>query len=120
MDIIAVWNKEAKQRLTDASQSWLQTLQRSIPEAVWDNNQYLTREDTDHITSHVCPQSLKSKREDATGQKRGQNANDHLQPWDDKQFEVPQLEIMGIHGRKLHRQGRKFYRRRGILPSTQS
>ena len=34
MDIIAVWNKEAKQRLTDASPNWLQTLQRSIPEAV--------------------------------------------------------------------------------------
>jgi hypothetical protein len=32
MDIIAVWNKEAKQRLTDASRNWLQTLQRSIPE----------------------------------------------------------------------------------------
>ena len=31
MDIIAVWNKEAKQRLTDASPIWLQTLQRSIP-----------------------------------------------------------------------------------------
>ena len=36
MDIIAVWNKEAKQRLTDASPIWLQILQRSIPEAVWD------------------------------------------------------------------------------------
>ena len=36
IDIIAVWNKEAKQRLTDASPNWLQTLQRSIPEAVWE------------------------------------------------------------------------------------
>jgi hypothetical protein len=26
MDIIAVWNKEGKQRLTDASPNWLQTL----------------------------------------------------------------------------------------------
>ena len=59
MDIIAVWNKEAKQRLTDASQSWLQTLQRSIPEAVWEKNQYPAREDTDHITNHVCPQYFK-------------------------------------------------------------
>ena len=39
MDIIAVWNKEAKQRLTDASPNWLQTLQRSNPEAVWEKNQ---------------------------------------------------------------------------------
>jgi len=30
MDIIAVWNKEAQQHLTDASPNWLQTLQRSI------------------------------------------------------------------------------------------
>jgi hypothetical protein len=34
MDIIAVWNKEAKQRLIDGSPIWLQTLQRSIPEGV--------------------------------------------------------------------------------------
>jgi hypothetical protein len=32
--------------------------------------------------------SSKSKREDATGQKRGQNVNVHLQPWDDKQVEL--------------------------------
>jgi len=38
MDIIAVWNKEAKQRLTDASANWLKTLQMSIPEAVWEKN----------------------------------------------------------------------------------
>ena len=44
MDFIAVWNKEAKQRLTDASPNWLQTLQRSIPEAVWEKNQYLAKE----------------------------------------------------------------------------
>jgi len=88
MDIIAVWNNEAKQRLSDASPNWLQTLQRSITEAVWENNQYLAREDTDHITNHVCPQYFKSKREDVTGQERGQNANVHLQPWDDKQFEL--------------------------------
>jgi hypothetical protein len=36
MDIIAVWNKEAKQRLTDGSPNWLQILQRSIPEAAWE------------------------------------------------------------------------------------
>jgi hypothetical protein len=30
-----VWNKEAQQRLTNTSPNWLQTLQRSIPEAVW-------------------------------------------------------------------------------------
>jgi hypothetical protein len=59
MDIIAVWNKEAKQRLTDASPNWLQILQRSIPEAVWERNQYLAREDTVHITNHVCPQYFK-------------------------------------------------------------
>jgi len=88
MDIIAVWNKEAKQRLTDASPIWLQILQRSIPEAVWEKNQYLAREDIDHITNHVCPQHFKSKREDVTGQERGQNTNIHLQPWDDKQFEL--------------------------------
>jgi len=88
MDIIAVWNKEAQQRLTDASPNWLQTLQRSIPEAVWEQNQYLAREDTDHITNHVRPQYFKSKREDVTGQERGQNTNVHLQPWDDKQFDL--------------------------------
>jgi len=88
MDIIAVWNNEAKQRLSDASPNWLQTLQRSITEAVWENNQYLAREDTDHITNHVCPQYFKSKREDVTGQERGQNANVHPKPWDDKQFEL--------------------------------
>jgi hypothetical protein len=38
MDIIAVWNKEAKQHLTEASPNWLQTLQRSIPEAVWEKS----------------------------------------------------------------------------------
>ena len=95
MDIIAVWNKEAKQRLTDASPIWLQIVQRSIPEVVWEKNQYIAREDTYHITNHVFPQYFKSKREDVTGQARGQNV--HLQPWNDKQFELPQLEIMGIH-----------------------
>ena len=85
-EFIAVWNKEAQQHITDASPNWLQTLQRSIPEAVWGKNQYLAREDTDHITNHVCPQYLKSKKEDVTGQERGRNVN--LQPWDDKQFEL--------------------------------
>jgi hypothetical protein len=51
-------------------------------------NQYLAREDTDHITNHVCPKYLILKREDVTGQVRGQNADVHLQPWDDKQFEL--------------------------------
>ena len=88
MDIIAVWNKEAIQHLTDASPNWLQTLQRSIPEAVREKSQYLAREDTDHITNHVCPQYFKSKREDVTGQEIGQNTNVNLQPWDDKQFEL--------------------------------
>jgi hypothetical protein len=60
MDIIAIWNKEAKQRLTDASPNLLQTLQRSIAEAVWEKKQYLAREDTDHITNHVCPQYFNS------------------------------------------------------------
>jgi hypothetical protein len=46
------------------------------------------REDTDHITNHVCPQYFKSKREDVNGQERGQNTNIHLQPWKDKQFEL--------------------------------
>ena len=68
MDIIGVWNKEAIQHLTNASPNWLQTLQRSIPEAVWEKNQYLVREDTGHITIHVCPQYFKSEREDVTGQ----------------------------------------------------
>ena len=75
-------------RVTDASPNWLQTLQRSIPEVVWEKNQYLAREDTGHITNHVCPQYFKFKREDVTGQERGQNTNVHLQPWDDKQFEL--------------------------------
>jgi len=99
MDIIALWNKETKQRLTDGSPNWLQTLQKSIPEAAWEKNQYLAREDTDRMINHVCPQYFKSKREDVTGQERGRNANVHLQPWDDKQFEfeVPQLEIVGLH-----------------------
>jgi hypothetical protein len=53
-DFIAVCsNKEAKQRLTDASPNWLQTLQRSIPEAVWERNQYLAREGTGHITKRA-------------------------------------------------------------------
>ena len=73
MDIIAVRNKEAKQHLTDASPNWLQTLQRNIPEAIWGKNQYLAREDTDHITKHVCPQYFISKREDVTGQERGRH-----------------------------------------------
>jgi len=34
------------------------------------------------------PPVLKSKREDVTGQERSQNANIHLQPWDDEQFEL--------------------------------
>ena len=88
MDIIAVWNKEAKHCLTDGSPNWQQTLQRGNPEAVWEKNQYLAREDTDHITNHVCPQYFKLKREDVTGQERGPNANVHLQPWDDKQFDI--------------------------------
>ena len=43
----------------------------------------------------VLPQYFKSKREDVTGQERGQNAYVHLQPWDDKQFELkcPNWEI---------------------------
>jgi len=36
MDIIAVFKKEAQQRLTDASPNWLQPLQKSIPEALWE------------------------------------------------------------------------------------
>ena len=59
MDIIAVWNKEAKQRLTDSSQNWLQKLQWGFPEAVWEKNQYFARDDTDHITNRVCPQNFK-------------------------------------------------------------
>ena len=88
MGFIAVWNKEANQRLIDGSPIWLQTLQRSIPEAAWEKNQYFAREDTDHITNHVYPQYFKSKREDVTGQERGQNTNVRLQPWDDVQFEL--------------------------------
>ena len=61
---------------------------KGIPEAVWEKNQYLAREDTDHITNRDCPQYFKSIREDVTGQERGQYANVHLQPWDDKQFEL--------------------------------
>ena len=37
---------------------------------------------------HHQPQYFKSRREDVTGQERGQNTNVHLQPWDDKQFEL--------------------------------
>jgi hypothetical protein len=92
---------------------------KEYPRSSLEKKQYLAREDPDHITNHVCPQFFKSKREDVTGQERGHNANVHLQSWDDKQF-GPQLKVMGIHGRKLHRQGRKLYRRRGTLPSNQS
>ena len=88
MDAIAVWNKEAKHILIDGSPNWQQTLQRSIPEAVWEINQDLAREDTNNITNHVCTQYFKSKREDVTGQERGQNATVYLQPRDDKQFEL--------------------------------
>jgi hypothetical protein len=55
MDIIAVWNKEATQCLTDASPNWLQTLQGVSQKQFGKKNQYLAREDTDHITNHVCP-----------------------------------------------------------------
>jgi hypothetical protein len=58
MDFDAVWNIEAKQYLTDGSPNWLQTLQRSIPEAVWEKIQDLARENVDHTTNHVCPQNL--------------------------------------------------------------
>ena len=61
MDVIAVWNIEAQQRLTNTSPNWLQTLQRSIPEAIWEKSQYLAREDTDHITNHVCPSNQKER-----------------------------------------------------------
>ena len=90
MNIIAVWNKEAIQHLTDDSPNWLQIANtaKEYSRSSLGKNQYLAREDTDHITNHVCPQYFKSKREDATGQKRGQNANVHLEPWDDKQFEL--------------------------------
>jgi hypothetical protein len=82
MDIIAVWNKEAKQRLTDASPNWLQSNSaKEYPRSSLGKNQYLARrEDTDHITNRVCPQYIKSEREDVTGQERDQNANVHLQP----------------------------------------
>ena len=61
---------------------------KAYPRSSLGKKQYLAREDTDHITNHVCPQYFKSKREDVTGQERGQNANVHLQPWDDKQFKL--------------------------------
>ena len=51
-------------------------------------NQYLAKEDTDHITNHVCLQYFKLKKEDVTGQERGQNAIVHLQLWNDKQFQL--------------------------------
>jgi len=59
---------------------------KEYPRSSLEKNQYLAREDTDHITNHVCPQYFKSKREAVTGQERGQNTNVYLQPWDDKQF----------------------------------
>jgi hypothetical protein len=89
MDVIAVWNIEAQQRLTNTSPNWLQTLQRSIPEAVWEKiSPPQERTQTTSTTMFAPSTSSKSKREDATGQERGQNANVHLQPWDDKQFEL--------------------------------
>ena len=84
MDNIAVWNNEAKQCLTDGSPNWLQTLQRGIPEAVWERNQYLAREDIVDHTMFAPSTSLKSKRKDVTGQERGQNTNVHLRPWNEK------------------------------------
>jgi hypothetical protein len=95
-------------------------------------NQYLAREDTDHITNHVCPQYFKLKREDITGQERGQNANAHLQPWDDKQFELKctNWELWaytdgGCIGKAENFAGAGVYklcrrRRRGIMLSNQS
>ena len=95
MDIIAVWNKEANQRLTSASPSWLQKLQRCIPEAVWKINS--TSQERTQTTSPTmfAPSTFISKREDVTGQERGQNTNVHLQPWEDKQFELkcPNLKL---------------------------
>jgi hypothetical protein len=38
VDIVAVWNKKAKQYLTDGSPDWLQKLQRNIPETVWEKS----------------------------------------------------------------------------------
>jgi hypothetical protein len=61
---------------------------KAYPRSSLGKKQYLAREDTDHITNHVCPQYFKSKREDVTGQKSGQNGNVHLQAWDDKQFKL--------------------------------
>jgi len=84
--------------------------------SLWCYNQYSSYFNSDCI----C---FERKREDVTGQEKGQNANVHLQPWDDKQFELksPNWKLWAyIHWRKLHRQGRKLYRRRGILPSNQS
>ena len=90
MNIIAVWNKEAIQHLTDDSPNWLQIANtaKEYSRSSLGKNQYLAREDTDHITNRDCPQYFKSIREDVTGQERGQYANVHLQPWDDKQFEL--------------------------------
>ena len=95
-------------------------------------NQYLAREDTDHITNHVCPKYLILKREDVTGQVRGQNADVHLQPWDDKQFELkcPNRKLWaytdgGCIGKAENFAGAGVYklcrrRRRGIMLSNQS
>jgi len=89
MDVIAVWNIEAQQRLTNTSPNWLQTLQRSIPEAVWEKiSPPQERTQTTSTTMFAPSTSSKSKREDVTGQERGQNANVHIQSWDDKQFEL--------------------------------
>jgi len=52
-----------------------------------------SQERTQTTSPTICPQYFKSKKErtslarkeDVTGQERGQNTNVYLQPWDDKQ-----------------------------------
>jgi hypothetical protein len=62
MDIIAVWNKEAKQRLIDASPNWLQTLQRSIPEAVWEKISTSTEKTQTTSPTMFAPSKKKKKK----------------------------------------------------------
>jgi len=84
-------------------------------------NQYLAKEDTDHITNHVCLQYFKLKKEDVTGQERGQNAIVHLQLWNDKQFQLkcPNWKLWAYTDGSCIGKAEDF-RRRGILPSSQS
>ena len=80
------WNKEAKQRFNWYLTELAANTAKEYPRSSFRKNIRTSQEKTHH--QPCLPRYFKSKREDVTGQERGQNANVHLQPWDDKQFEL--------------------------------